>query len=273
MKKIRKELQLVFVGVLLILSISFYNFRNCSGASQQMDSTIVKTTSVVKGIPLPIVLNKDNEVVKHTYYTLGYNEEHEQANWVQYLITRSMIIGSIDRESAFIEDPLVSTNSARSADYKKSGFDRGHLCPAADMKLNTKSMRETFYMSNISPQKHQFNAGIWLDLENYVRDLVDKYDSLYVVTGPVLTNGLSKIEGKYNSISIPKYFYKIIYSPKYEWMQGYLISHDTNYKTKKEIFMYRVSVDSIENLTQIDFFNGVENEDIMEVQNIDLCSK
>lgn len=219
-------------------------------------------------ISLPILLDsgKDDEIVKHTYYTLSYNEKHEQANWVQYLVTRQMINGSIDRDGQFVEDESVSTYSSKSADYKKSGYDRGHLCPAADMKLNAKCMQETFYMSNVSPQKHQFNAGIWLDLENYERDLVDEYDSLYIVAGPVLNDHLSYIYGKYNAISIPEYFYKVIYSPSHNFMQGYLIPHNVTYKTKKDISSYRVPVDSIESFTDIDFFGGVYNEEMLEKQ-------
>lgn len=229
-------------------------------------ATCIETSYNRIDVPLPVFLNDsiDNDVISHEYYTLSYNESHEQPNWVQYLVTREMINGPSQRESTFIEDSMISTRSARSADYKKSGFDRGHMCPAADMRLNNKCMRETFYMSNISPQTHQFNAGIWLDLENYVREMVVRYDSLYVVTGPVLHKDLPKIKGKYNSISVPEYFYKIIYSEKHCWMQGYLISHKVNYKNKQRLFMYKVPVDSIESIVQMDFFSGIANEEWLE---------
>lgn len=216
-------------------------------------------------VALPSILdNRRNEVISHKYYVLGYNEDHEQPNWVQYLACKAQVNGDIRRDATFTEDPSVSTGSSKSADYNRSGYDRGHLCPAADMRMNNTSMKETFYMSNISPQTHQFNAGIWLDIENHVRDLVNQYDSLYVVTGPVLEKGLPKVNGKYNSISVPKQFYKIVYSPKGNWMTGYLVPHSVNYKNKKSIDTYVVSVDQIEELAYIDFFKGIPNEELLE---------
>lgn len=261
----KKSNTLFIIAVFIIIIIACMLASKVMSAQKSEDAN-VQSIEVLEGyVPLPVVNGiVDNEIVNHEYYTLSYNEKHEQPNWVQYLVTREMINGPAQRESAFVEDTCVSTLSARSADYKKSGFDRGHLCPAADMRLNNKCMSETFYMSNISPQLHQFNAGVWLDLENYVRSLVDRYDSLYVVTGPVLTDDLPRIHGKYNNVSVPEYFYKIIYSEKHNWMLGYLVPHKTNYKTKKELFMYKVPVDSIESLTQIDFFHGVYNEEWLE---------
>lgn len=261
----KKSNILFIIAAFIIIRIACMLASKVMSAQKSEDAN-AQNIEIIEGyVPLPVV-NRivDNEIVNHEYYTLSYNEKHEQPNWVQYIVTREMINGPAQRESAFVEDTCVSTFSAKSADYKKSGFDRGHLCPAADMRLNNKCMSETFYMSNISPQRHQFNAGVWLDLENYVRSLVDRYDSLYVVTGPVLTDDLPCIYGKYNNVSVPEYFYKIIYSEKHSWMLGYLVPHKTNYKTKKELFMYKVPVDSIESLTQIDFFHGVYNEEWLE---------
>ena len=76
-----------------------------------------------------------SELVAHTYYVLNYSEENEQADWVFYRLTPNFILSDLDRTEDFREDPQVPTGSATLADYKGSGYDRGHLCPAADMKL------------------------------------------------------------------------------------------------------------------------------------------
>lgn len=249
---------LTTVILLLICFLTTY-------ALNRNDDTCQTTLNTNINVPLPIIYsNTDNEVIAHSYYVLSYNETHEQPNWVMYMITKKHVEGAIQRESAFTEDKDVTTKSAKSADYHRSGYDRGHICPAADMRLNMISMKESFYMSNISPQKHQFNAGIWLDLENHVRSLVKEHDTLYVVAGPVLKPGLPKIKGTYNEISIPESFFKIIYSKKEGWMSGYLISHSVNYKNKKPLKEYAVSVDSIEKITEIDFFSKMPNENELE---------
>lgn len=188
-------------------------------------------------------------IVKHSYYTLAYSEENEQALWVYYRLTPDFITGAVKRNDNFRPDPAVRTGSATLADYKNSGYDRGHLCPAADMKLNTTAMSETFYMSNMSPQVPAFNRGIWSQVEDQVRKWALRYDSLYVVTGPVFRNNLGVI-GQ-NKVTIPGYYYKVIYSPGKERMIGLVLP---NKASSEAISRYVVPVDSVESLTGIDFF-------------------
>ena len=141
------------------------------------------------------------EIVKHKYYTLSYNEVYEQANWVHYKLYPAFLGGSTPRTDSFKPDPLVSTKSAQLSDYKGSGYDRGHLAPAADMKYNSVAMSESFYMSNMSPQNPSFNRGIWKRLESLVRGWGEKFE-IYVSTAGVLgSNNLGAI-GK-NRVTIP----------------------------------------------------------------------
>ena len=130
------------------------------------------------------------EIVKHTYYTLAYSEENEQAFWVYYQLTPENINGTQARTDDFRPDPAVSTGSASLEDYKYSGYDRGHLCPAADMTQNKTAMSETFFLSNMSPKLSGFNSGIWSTLEGKVREWALQYNKLYVVTGPIFKNNL-----------------------------------------------------------------------------------
>jgi endonuclease G len=108
----------------------------------------------------------------------------------------------------FVEDRSVKTKSANYRNYKNSGYDRGHLCPAGDRKFSYDAYHETFLTSNISPQNHDFNAGIWNSLEQKVRFWAEKYDGVYVITGGVLKNGLQVIGEE--EVSVPQEFYKIV---------------------------------------------------------------
>ena len=110
------------------------------------------------------------QIIEHTHYTLSYSEQHEQAEWVAYELTASEVNGSYDRTDNFRRDPEVETGSASLADFKGSGYDRGHLAPAGDMSFSLTAMSESFYLSNMTPQETGFNRGIWRQLESQVRD-------------------------------------------------------------------------------------------------------
>lgn len=198
-----------------------------------------------------------NQIVKHTYYTLSYNEKHEQADWVAYTLVGSNSSYSNYKRPFFIQDKMVTTQSADWKNYKKSGYDKGHLCPAGDMKFSKKAYNDTFLTSNISPQKHDFNGGIWNRLEEKVRYWASKYDKVYVISGGVLENNLKTIG--YEKVSVPNYFYKIIARGKANDLRiiAFLIPHK---ESKEPLYNYVVPVDKIEALTKQDFFHTLNDE-------------
>ena len=203
---------------------------------------------------LKFLPSSNGEVVEHTYYSLSYLEEHEQAEWVHYKLNSSMLTGQIPRKKNYTLDQKVSTGSAKTSDYTNSGFDRGHLVPAADMKMDFTSVKEAAYMSNISPQKPKFNQGVWKKLEENARDLAKKTE-LYITTGGVLSSVDLKKIGK-NNLSVPDQFYKIIYDTKNQKMFAYLMPNKKIDSREK----YVVTVDSIETLTGIDFYHQLDDE-------------
>jgi len=196
------------------------------------------------------------EIVEHTYYKLAYSEKNEQALWVYYMLTPDFINSSIDRTDDFRADPNVKTGSATPEDYKGSGSDRGHLCPAADMKLNAISVSESFYMSNMSPQEPSFNRGIWGKLESQVREWAKTEDTILVATGPVFWNNQGTIGA--NKVTIPGYYYKVILDLTGKMKMIALVLK--NSADNKPLESYVVSVDSVETLTGIDFFAGLSND-------------
>lgn len=206
--------------------------------------------------------SSSGEVIKHKFYTLSYIEEHEQAEWVAYKLTReSLRKQRVKREKRFRQDDLVSTLSAKHNDYSHSGYTRGHLAPAGDMAFNKDAMRESFYMSNMSPQIKEFNGGIWRELEENVRQWALKDDELYIITGPVLNhNGIIKQIG-YNKVSVPKQFFKIILDLK-KPQQKAIAFLMPNKKSVAPIKDYVVSIDEIEELTGLDFFADFLPQDL-----------
>jgi endonuclease G, mitochondrial len=194
------------------------------------------------------------EIIRHTYYTLSYSEENEQAAWVYYQLSSEINNGTQDRTDDFRADPSVSTGSASLSDYKGSGYDRGHLCPAADMTQNKTSMSETFFLSNMSPQLAGFNRGIWSSLEDQVRKWANEYQNIYVVTGPIFNNNLGVIGS--DEVTVPGYYYKVIFDGK-DKMIGLILP---NASSSKSMDQFVVSVDQIEQQTGINFFPGINDQ-------------
>lgn len=214
--------------------------------------------SVSEELAIP-AYSKDDIVVQHTGYTLCYSEEHEQPYWVAYLLTADEVFAAnTKRSNNFREDPSIPTGSATLEDYKGSGYDRGHLCPAADQLWSARAMEDSFFLSNMSPQKHSFNAGIWLDLESAVRTFAAQNREICVVTGPVLTDGPYKTIGP-NKVSVPKSFYKVIldyYGPEKKAI-GFILAQDDRGRLKN----FAVSVDEVESVTGLDFFPRLRDDE------------
>ena len=197
-------------------------------------------------------------IIDHAYFTLSYSEAHEQAEWVAYELAKKHLSQNDFERPYFVEDRSVKTESADWRNYKKSGYDRGHLCPAGDRRFTYDAYHETFLTSNISPQNPKFNAGIWNYLEQKVRFWADKYNGVYVVTGGVLEEGLNSIGDE--DVSVPHEFYKIVVDVsdgQYKAVSFLIPNKDI----KGSFYDYVVSIDVIEAKTGIDFFPKI-SEDI-----------
>lgn len=198
------------------------------------------------------------EIIKHNYYTLNYNEDHEVANWVSYELDHFKLQNCVKRNNSFRPDPLVSTGSAVASDYKGSGFDRGHLVPAGDMKFTAQAMKDTFYFSNMTPQPGPFNQGRWGQLENLIRAWALKYKKIWIVTGPILANNLPVI-GKVNQVSVPDEYFKVIIRENgsgYEGI-GFLMATHVPYR---DLASYVTTIDHIEDLSGFDFFEFLRDD-------------
>ena len=166
-----------------------------------------------------------------------------------------MVNGFIDRTDDFRSDPFISTGSASLSDYKGSGYDRGHLVPASDMKLSKTSMSESFFLSNMSPQNPSFNRGGWKKLEMLVRSWALSEDELFIVTGPVFRDNPGVIGS--NRVTIPGYYFKVIYSDRNKEMIGFVLP---NRKVESNLKSYVKAVDFIEEQTGLDFFYQLDDD-------------
>lgn len=214
-------------------------------------------------------IKKSDQIVKHKNYVLKYAEEFEQAAWVVHKLRGEYTKGRASRQGMEFEpDSKVKTRSALSSDYSGSGYDRGHMVPAGDFKCCPDLMKETFYVSNISPQNQDLNRGLWENIESRMRGWSVRDEELYIVTGPVLRKGLPTI-GRYNQVAVPEYYYKIalFYQPKTGKKPraiAFLVPNEALIGKRMNSFV--VSVDEIEEQTGIDFFSKLPDEIEKEIE-------
>lgn len=233
----------------MLFAIGFYVYDNYYAESANEKHSTSTGTNF-----LPT--STTGQIVKHNFYTLSYSEEHEQAEWVAYNLTAEQISKNQFKRPYFEKDSKVKTKSAHYKNYSKSGYDKGHLCPAADRKFSKEAYNETFLTSNVSPQNHKFNAGIWNRLEQKTRYWAKKHKKLYVITGGILNNNTKTIGSE--KVTVPNYFYKIIldYQEPEVKAIAFLIPHKDS---EKGLYKFVVSIDEIERKTGIDFFPELED--------------
>ena len=201
------------------------------------------------------VPGKADTIIDRPGYALGYIEYHEQPAWVVYHFTKEeAVTKAVKRSDDFREDPEIPTGSATLADYRRSGYDRGHLAPAADMAFSVRTMSDSFYMSNMSPQKPAFNRGIWKNLEAQVRDFAITEHDVYIVTGPILPKTKTVTIGG-NKVTVPTHYYKIVYdrTPP-EKMIAFILPNDGSNRPLQD---FAVTVDAVEAATGLNFFSIV----------------
>jgi len=197
---------------------------------------------------------KGEQIINRQAYSVSHNQLYNLANWVAYVLTAQETVPVVSRfEGRFTSDPEIE-NCPDTTDYARSGYDRGHLAPAADMEFRDKAiMQESFFFSNIAPQTPAFNRGIWKRLECLQRLWAQDYDSIYIVTGPVLKGKLRTI-GDHN-VAVPRYFYKVIMRREKDGRYvgaGFVLP---NRDARSQLCDRMVSIDSVESITGINFFH------------------
>lgn len=233
---------------------SFLPDPSLSSNKKQSKISSTKTFRIPAALEIPDLQRKiTGQVIRHEGYTVSYNSDYCIANWVAYALTAEEATSKVvERSNKFIPDPAVKGATAMNEDYTRTGYDRGHLAPAGDMKWSAKAMRESFYFSNICPQKPGLNRGIWKELEEQSRLWAKENGTLFIVTGPVITSEMKRL-GK-NRVGVPEKFYKVLcYHTGKAYKTIGFIFENRDYKNQTLKSM-AIPVDSVEKITQIDFF-------------------
>ena len=206
------------------------------------------------------------QVIWHKGFIVSYNESTRLPNWVAYELTADEVAGSVPRARHFDVDPMVNGAQATNEDYRNSGWDKGHIVPAGDMKWDSVAMRESFYFSNVCPQNHRLNGGDWRSLEEQCRVYARQYGRVWIVAGPVVGGNRFGTIG-YNRVVVPDAFFKVIMVKNGDDYVGIGFCFDNEAAgNARKLSHHAMSIDEVEQLTGLDFFYTLPDsiEDAME---------
>ena len=257
-KKLPYWLYILIIIVAILGSDELKSFIGLKTDQEKIERPFVNTD--MGQLEIPSMPNgKQGQVIQRTGYTLAYDKKTKTPQWVAWELTKEETKGNHERTDKFLPDPNVEGAKVVTTDYTGSGYDRGHMAPAGDMKWSKKAMEESFYMSNICPQIHHLNTGDWNELEANTRKWARRYGSVYVTCGPIY-NGSRRTQyiGK-NRVKVPDAFFKVILiqSPKKTCALGFFFENEAGQRPLNE---YLVSIDYLEQTTGIDFFPALPDE-------------
>ena len=206
-------------------------------------------------VKLPAQL--DNQTVRYKAITVYFNQHYRTPNCVAYELTSTMtsMADSRDAENRanykFERDHEVK-GCPDWWDYKESGYTRGHMAPAMDMRWDKTAMEECFLMTNICPQVEEMNDGEWRHVEEAVHKWSRTAGRLIVFTGP----NMRRI-GKHEDIAVPQRFFKVVYSPSQNRAIAFVME---NKRMPNSWTNYATTIDKVEALTGYDFLSSLEDK-------------
>ena len=204
------------------------------------------------------------QILKRTAYTASYNQKTRNPNWVGWVLTAEHTDGPYERKGIkFEEDEEVPTPRARYSDIRESecGYQRGHLCPAADNKWSFKTQKEAFLMTNICPQNGDLNQRDWKYLEQDCREWALKYGKIYIVAGPIFNKKRPKTVGE-NKVAVPDAFFKVVLmvlesGGKDAKAAGFVYDNKEGHHPASH---YQKTIDEVERMTHLDFFHQLDDQ-------------
>ena len=234
-------------------SYAFYYLFQSKNLETPLNNSSPCYSLVAFGFPEFKKAQNGNIYMCHKAYAFEYNKDLKLSMWVVEHLKPTSIYGQVERTDEFMPDPKIPLFfSAKLEDYRGSGYDRGHLAPAADFSKDIQAMGESFYLTNMAPQVGiGMNRGVWREIESQVRKWVMARGDLYIITGPVFMNGNSLGSIGKSNIPVPTHFYKVIIDKKSSQIMSFLVPNKDLRGQDVEDFI--VSLSKIKQVTGLEF--------------------
>ncbi len=241
--------------------VSGQNAKPAAEAEYESQDTAVSRTSstLPEGMRLPkYETSRGGQVIAHTGYTVKYDADFKTPQWVAWSLTAEQAQGTVPREKEFLPDPDIRGAKAYTKDYANSGYDRGHMAPAGDMKWSATAMKESFYLSNVCPQNRNLNRGDWKELEELEREWAISHGVVNIAAGPIYYTSTPTRIGN-NKVAVPDAFFKVILVdyPDAPKAYGFIFKNEAG---SRPLSSYQLSVNEVEKVTGMDFFPGLSEK-------------
>lgn len=247
-----KVLLILIIVATVIFAVVAY--RSDHGAMKNGDRA--QSASAGHYPELHIAKGSNAHVKDYTGFTVGFNASNRTPDWVGWELTADEAFGHESRSDNFWQDYDLNGCPAP-ADYRNSGYDKGHLCPAADQKWSAMAMSDCFVMANMAPQAHALNAGAWKTLEEKERLWARRDSAIVIVAGPIYYNSDRMSIG--DGVRVPSAFYKVLLAPYLPEPRAIGFIYP-NMQSPGNMADYAMSVDEVEKITGLDFFSNLPDE-------------
>ncbi|MDE6741872.1 MAG: DNA/RNA non-specific endonuclease [Muribaculaceae bacterium] len=248
---------------LLIIGIAYLWNRLSTGAIDKAFDTPQQTASSNHSIDLT-TLDKVTSAQgvpavfkEYEGFTVSFNPENKTPNYVSWILHGRKTGGKVERSNKFWTDTDID-GCPDTRDYSRSGYDRGHMCPAGEQKWSDKAMHDCFVMTNMCPQNHELNKGAWNTLEEMERVWAKRDSAIVIVAGPIYDGTETETIGL-AEVRVPSAFFKVLLAPFAEPMRAIGFVYP-NMKCEGNMQAYAVSVDEVEKMTGFDFFTMLPDE-------------
>ena len=249
-----------FAAMCIVAAVAVQKMSADKGHTEQVENTTV----VMKGDDNIEVLAQCSDtqgeiLLTREGYVTSYNIANKQPNWVGWQLTADHVTGPYLRKGIkFHEDEEVPEPRATDADYRSSGYDRGHMCPSGDNKWSQLAQEQSFLFTNICPQIHGLNAGDWNEMEQQCRKWAEKEGEIYIVCGPIFYGSAKHKRIGKGKIPVPEAFFKVVLSMKGTPKAiGFIYKNQSGNRPKGD---YVNTVDQVERITGIDFFPSLPDD-------------
>lgn len=233
--------------------------RSITGIAQKNSSTLDSDAFLNVIIPNGI----SSQIKDYEGFRVSFNKENHTPNWVAWELLRSETDGNVGRYNTFWTDPDIE-GAPSTNDYRNSGFDRGHLCPAADQKWSATAMEHCFSLANICPQDHSLNTGAWKTLESKERLWAQRDSAIIIISGPIYTDADNTRIGS-TGVRVPGAFFKVIAAPYLKQPRGIAFIYP-NMTAPGNMENYATTIDEAERITGFDFLSSLPDDIEQEIE-------
>lgn len=248
----------LFVTLSAIVSVSLLVACDPAAASAQ--------TVMDEGLEIPAT-TPDEDIYQYSGFTSSYNHSTLVPNWVAYELTAEELQGGYEtKSSSFSRDPNVKGRQASREDYSRSGWDKGHMAPKADLRWSEKAYWESHYFTNVCPQNHEMNAGDWNSLEKSVRRWARQYGRIWVVCGPIFDQQEFGTIGDAR-VQVPDAFFKaLLIHVGEDWSSiAFVMPNKGRHHPQ---LSYSCTVDDLEEIIQRDLFPSLPDDVEAQVESV-----